>query len=214
MCAWAVDALEASPRIGAVALVVSPGRVSAARRLIAAAGWRKVRVAESLAEAENPVILDMLLGEGLLQILEELAPGIPKAVVLHEGTRPLLEPALLDALFAAWDGEQVVAAASPVKETLKVVDDDRLVRQTLPRERLWQVGTPLLLPGPLLRRIVLDEEIVEPEFAMPTTGIVAMIARAPDVRLRLVPAGHDDIVVRRRADLRVAEGMLAAERAR
>jgi 2-C-methyl-D-erythritol 4-phosphate cytidylyltransferase len=215
-CVWAVDTLDTSQHIRRVALVVEARRLAAARRLIAAAGWRAVHAVAPSEDGTDARGLVAWLGAGLAALDEaraEAPAGAPGAVVLHEGSRPLLPTALLDALFAAWDGASVLAAASPVKETLKAVDTRRRVRQTPPRDHLWQLHPPLLLPCPLLERIIVAATPPDARVqGQPDASLTALIARAPGVRLRLVAAGHEDVVLRRSADARLAEGMLTDAR--
>lgn len=201
ICAWAVDALAASPQIARVALVVDTGHLTRAERLIAAAGWRNVL---PVVPAEEAPGLAACLHAGLSASADAPMEG----VVLHDGAHPLLPASLLDALVARWDGTGVVAAASPVKETLKAVDAQRRVRQTPPRDRLWQLHPPLLASCSLLERLLAAHPTPAQDCETPGAGLVALLARAPGVSLRLVPAGHDDLVVRRRADVVLAASVL------
>lgn len=208
ICAWTVDALATSPHIARIALIVDAGHLARAKRLVAAAGWRNVRPVSYSEDAERLPGLAAYLRAGLAA----LADAASESVVLHEAARPLLPVSLLDALFATWDGTGIVTAATPVKETLKEVDAHRRVRQTPPRDQLWQLHPPLLAARALLERLLATHPTPDPDREAPVTDPIAMLARVPGVPLRLVPAGHDDLVVRRRADVVVAEGMLAAAR--
>jgi len=63
-------------------------------------------------------------------------------VVIHDGARPFLTVDLIrDGLKAAMEVGAAVAAV-PVKDTIKVADDNRLVIQTLERRQLWAIQTP------------------------------------------------------------------------
>jgi 2-C-methyl-D-erythritol 4-phosphate cytidylyltransferase len=63
-------------------------------------------------------------------------------VLVHDGARPCIEPALIDRCVAdvAEFGSGVVAV--PAKDTIKVVDADGYVTDTPDRSSLWQIQTP------------------------------------------------------------------------
>lgn len=211
VCAWVVDTLAAAPQMARVALVVDAPRLKRAQELIAASGWRNVRAVAATTTARGANSAPQVaawLGAGLAELASATRAEV--AVVLHDATRPLLDPALLDALFARWDGAGVVAAASRVKETMKVVDERRRVLQTPPRDSLWQVRPPVLMPHSILERVLATAATPAAQQAASSAGIAALVARTPGIHLRLAPAGHDDLMVRRRADLRVVERLLAA----
>jgi 2-C-methyl-D-erythritol 4-phosphate cytidylyltransferase len=64
------------------------------------------------------------------------------AVLVHDGARPCVEPALIDRCVAdvAEFGSSVVAV--PAKDTIKVVGADGYVTDTPDRNSLWQIQTP------------------------------------------------------------------------
>ncbi len=63
-------------------------------------------------------------------------------IAIHDGARPLITPALIDATVAAAHHYGAAAAAVPVKDTIKSADTDGLVTNTPDRSYLWQVQTP------------------------------------------------------------------------
>jgi len=74
--------------------------------------------------------------------LAELPDGV-EAVVVHDAARPLAHPGLFDAVLAALaDGADGAVAAVPVADTLKRVEADGRVVETVDRTGLWAVQTP------------------------------------------------------------------------
>ncbi len=63
-------------------------------------------------------------------------------VGIHDGARPLVTPAEIEAVIAAAAVTGAAAAAVPVKDTLKRTDTAGTVTETVARERLWRVQTP------------------------------------------------------------------------
>ena len=63
-------------------------------------------------------------------------------VVIHDGARPLLtEDLIYQGLTEAQETGAAVAAV-PVTDTIKSAGSNRVVRQTLPRHKLWAIQTP------------------------------------------------------------------------
>jgi 2-C-methyl-D-erythritol 4-phosphate cytidylyltransferase len=65
-----------------------------------------------------------------------------EVVVIHDGARPLVSPAVIDRCvdLALEEGAAVVGV--PVKDTIKVVSASRRVESTPPRDSLWEIQTP------------------------------------------------------------------------
>lgn len=63
-------------------------------------------------------------------------------VAVHDAVRPLVTPALIDAVFAQTRQTGAALAAVPLADTLKRSDDGQRVTQTLPRQGLWLAQTP------------------------------------------------------------------------
>jgi 2-C-methyl-D-erythritol 4-phosphate cytidylyltransferase len=63
-------------------------------------------------------------------------------VVVHDGARPAVTPALIEAALAGARETGAALCAVPVADTLKRGDDAGLVYSTVSRENLWQAQTP------------------------------------------------------------------------
>jgi 2-C-methyl-D-erythritol 4-phosphate cytidylyltransferase len=73
-------------------------------------------------------------------------------VVVHDGARPLVTPELIELGVLAAAETGAATAALPVSDTLKESDGHGVVKQTVPRERLWTVQTPQVFRYDLLLR--------------------------------------------------------------
>ncbi|MDR7519815.1 MAG: 2-C-methyl-D-erythritol 4-phosphate cytidylyltransferase [Armatimonadota bacterium] len=71
-------------------------------------------------------------------------------VVVHDGARPFVTPALIDRVLEAARRSGAATAGLPVTDTLKEVTGDR-VRRTVDRSTLWAVQTPQAFRGEVLR---------------------------------------------------------------
>jgi 2-C-methyl-D-erythritol 4-phosphate cytidylyltransferase len=69
-------------------------------------------------------------------------PADARKVLIHDGARCLATPSLFDRCAAAMDNCAGFVAAVPVKDTIKVVDQSRIVQSTPDRSQLWAAQTP------------------------------------------------------------------------
>lgn len=134
---WACRALRRSGAVELVVLVV-PADVagtppawleSAADRVVAGGRTRRESAARGL----------------------EVVPEGAERIVVHDGVRPFVDEALVSRVVERAASAPVVPVL-PVVDTLKEVDDGRVVR-TLDRRSVRRVQTPQGFPGPLLRRV-------------------------------------------------------------
>jgi 2-C-methyl-D-erythritol 4-phosphate cytidylyltransferase len=75
-------------------------------------------------------------------------------IAVHDGARPLVEPAVIDAAVAALEmgGVDGVVIGHPAFDTLKVVDEGHRVVDTPDRSTLWVAQTPQVFAADVLRR--------------------------------------------------------------
>ena len=68
--------------------------------------------------------------------------GRARFVVVHDGARPLVTPAIVDSTLTAARKVGAATAGVPMKDTLKRGDADHLVTESVDREWLWRIQTP------------------------------------------------------------------------
>jgi len=74
--------------------------------------------------------------------LEALAPRAPKIVLVHDAARPFASPALIGRAIAAARAGGAAIPGLPVADTVKTVDAQARVLETLDRSRLRLIQTP------------------------------------------------------------------------
>ncbi len=77
-------------------------------------------------------------------------PVTAELVVVHDGARPLIRPERIRETIRQARQWGAATLAVPAKDTIKVAGEQDLVRETLPRDRLWQVQTPQVFKYQLL----------------------------------------------------------------
>jgi len=186
---WSIDALRAVAAIERIVLALPPGEPAPEGVLAVTGGAvRSDSVRRALAAA----------GDG-------------DTVLVHDAARPLLTPALalavIDALRADPRADAAVAA-TPVTDTIKRADAERVVSDTLERASLWAVQTPQVFRREALERAL---DVPDEELALATDD--AWLIERRGGRVLVVPSPPENLKVTTALDLRVA-AMLLSERAR
>jgi len=123
-------------------------------------------------------------------------------VVVHDGARPLVTKALIDAALAGARETGAALCAVPVSDTVKRTDDAGLVRSTVSRAGLWLAQTPQAFRTELLLRAHEATEIDATDDA----ALVELLGEP----VRVVMGSPRNLKVTTPADLRLAEALLAA----
>ena len=134
LLAWTLDALLAAPEVERLVLVTSPDRVD---------GWRTAPwlPAGVTAVVAGGATRQQSVAAGVRH-LETLDPaGRDRAVLVHDGARPLVSPALVAAVAVAVERHGAALPVLPVAETLKRVGEG-LVLETVDRTTLAAAQTP------------------------------------------------------------------------
>lgn len=179
-----------SPLLDEVALVVAASRVEEARRLVE----RHV-----LSRVKHVCVGGPRRQDSVRAGLEALSRC--DWVLIHDGARPCMPLSLIEAGLAAARGTGAAIAAVPVKDTVKVVEGQRVV-STPDRSTLWAIQTPQVFRASLIleahRRC---QELV--------TDDAAMVERL-GVPVHVFMGSYDNLKVTTPEDLVVAEAVLRA----
>jgi len=130
LLAWCVETCQRCSLIGQIVLVLNRKDLARGRELGERRCWPKVTVCPGGPRRQDSV------REGLKQLAD------CDLVMIHDGARPFLTLALIENGFRLADRTGAAIAAVPVKDTIKLVGDDRLIGTTLQRDRLWAAQTP------------------------------------------------------------------------
>ena len=192
----AARALGAADAIVDVVVVVPPGMVGQAERLLDRAEL-SATVCEGGATRQDSV------SRGLA-----CARRSASAIAVHDAARPLVQPRLVERTVAAlqdpWDA---VAPALPVVDTLKLVEMPRLsVLRTVDRDHLWAVQTPQVFRRSTLERV--HARVASAADA--ATDDLALVERAGG-RVRLVEGDRRNFKITYPEDLALAAALLASE---
>jgi len=129
-------------------------------------------------------------------------PAAINCVLVHDGARPLVTAAVLDRCIEGITVHGAVIAAVPVKDTLKEVAGNTILR-TIDRARLWQAQTPQAM-----RRELLVQAFEHAETSRFIGTDEASLLEHANIPVAVVDGSERNIKITRPDDLAVASGLL------
>ena len=128
---YALEAFEKSS-VDEIILVVAPGEIEYAQEnILDRYDYKKVSgIITGGAERYDSVY------KALCSMPEE------GYVLIHDGARAFITPELIEFCIEQVKKDKSCVMGMPVKDTIKIVDEDRYAVSTPPRSTMWQIQTP------------------------------------------------------------------------
>jgi 2-C-methyl-D-erythritol 4-phosphate cytidylyltransferase len=132
-------------------------------------------------------------------------PSEVELVAVHDAVRPLVTPKLIDAVFASAAEKGAAMLAVPVADTLKRVDAENRITDTVARAGLWQAQTPQVfrrdwLTDAYARRATLSAAITDDSQLMEAAGHAVFVVQGSLANFKITT----------RDDLELADAVLKA----
>lgn len=128
-------------------------------------------------------------------------------VMIHDGARPMLNQKIINDSFEAVSIEGCCVVGMPVKDTIKVLDENGYAIQTPPRNRLWMIQTPQSFSLSLIRASYekIFKEMEEGKEVPTITDDAMVVEYATQKRIKLVEGNYQNIKITTPEDLLIAE---------
>lgn len=128
-------------------------------------------------------------------------------VLIHDGVRPFISGSLIRLMIREAAAHGAATAGVPVKETVKRVDPEGSVLETLDRRALWLTQTPQAFR----RSVILEAHRTALRDRFYGTDDASLVERMGHP-VRMVPATYENIKITTREDLLLAEFLIGARR--
>jgi 2-C-methyl-D-erythritol 4-phosphate cytidylyltransferase/2-C-methyl-D-erythritol 2,4-cyclodiphosphate synthase len=194
LLAWSLAAIAASPLVERIALVRAPEQLADPRP-----AWLPDKVTAVVAGGARR---QDSVAAGIRALDRGTGETDGRVLLVHDGARPLVSPALVDAVTRAAAEHGAAIPALPVSETLKRVDGDRVIG-TVERAGMAAAQTPQGVRWDVLRDALGRVADTDREF----TDEAALL-EAAGVAVHVVPGEAANLKVTRADDLDLAEARL------
>jgi len=122
-----------------------------------------------------------------------------KWVLIHDGVRPLVTTGLIEKVIKAAKKFRAVITGLPVKETVKELDDQGMVSQSVHRSHLWLIQTPQIFQFEDInlahQKAIQDgwEEATDDAFLIEKMGIPVKIIKGDESNIKITTPQDLDI---------------------
>jgi 2-C-methyl-D-erythritol 4-phosphate cytidylyltransferase len=159
--AHSVSAFNDCPAVEALVLVCSSGARAELERIARAAAPSKLQ-----AVVEGGAHRHFSVAEGLGCVPEDAS-----MIAVHDAARPLVTSAMIERCLESARNNGAAACARPVTDTLKRINDEGFIIESVDRAHLWAVETPQIFRAELLRHAY-DEVIATGAYVSDETSAV------------------------------------------
>lgn len=197
---YALEAFENSG-VDDVVLVTGAGEEAYARtELVEAYGCSKVRAVVAGGKERYHSVY-----EGLKALRD------CDYVLIHDGARPLVTEAIIARAIDGAKRYEACVVGMPVKDTIKMADEQSYAAGTPDRTYLWQIQTPQAFAYPLVKaaydRIMADERL-----QAGITDDAMVVESQTEHKVKLIEGSYENLKVTTPEDLVVAEAFLTVRR--
>jgi 2-C-methyl-D-erythritol 4-phosphate cytidylyltransferase len=173
--AWSVAAFNDCKSVDAIVLVCAASAREELERIARGAAPSKLR-----AVVEGGAHRHLSVAEGL-----HCVPADASMIVVHDAARPLVTGATIERCLEAARNTGAAACARPVTDTLKRINDEGFIIESVDRAKLWAVETPQIFRAELLRHayeevIATGAYVTDETSAVQAAGAPVALVETPD----------------------------------
>lgn len=131
-------------------------------------------------------------------------------LMIHDGARPMITADIIDRSWQCVVKEQACVAAMPVKDTIRIADDENYSADTPNRKYLWQMQTPQSFSYDLLYRsyVKLYEDMEQGKSVPAITDDAMVVEYGSGHKIKLVEGSYENIKITTPEDIFVAKTFL------
>lgn len=199
---YSLNAFNQSPLVDEIVMVVGADEIEFVRsNLVEKYDFGKVK-----AVVEGGAERYLSVWEGLK------AADEASYILIHDGVRPFVTEEIISDTLAAAKEYGACVAAMPVKDTVKISDEEGFAIQTPNRKTVWAVQTPQ----------VFEKELIVKAYGSLVDGLEELQAQGVEItddamvveymtgqKVKLVPASYKNIKITTPEDLNIARSFLA-----
>ena len=122
-------------------------------------------------------------------------------VFIHDGARPFVDEEMVERAYECVLRDQACVVGMPVKDTIKIADQNQYAVQTPDRAYVWQVQTPQVFDAKLVRTAY--EKLIQSGWEKATDDAM-VVERMTEHPVKLVFGSYENIKITTPEDLEIA----------
>ena len=200
---YSLQAFETSAWVDEMILVTGEDLISYCKEeIVEKYGFRKVKaVVAGGTERYHSVY----------QGLQAISDVEQRIVFIHDGARPFLTEEMIERAYRETLEHGACVVGMPVKDTIKIADENGFIRETPKRSLVWQIQTPQVFDAELI--VPAYRQVIEQEQELLAKGIQitddAMVVETMCAHpVKLVQGSYENMKLTTPEDLKVAEAFL------
>ena len=131
--------------------------------------------------------------------LQEVEDGF---VFIHDGARPFVNEEILLRAYDAVRNEKACVVGMPVKDTIKIADENEFAKETPNRNFVWMVQTPQVFETALVKEAY---SLLMQQSDIQVTDDAMVVEQMLDKQVKLVEGSYENIKITTPEDLKIAE---------
>ena len=136
------------------------------------------------------------------------AVGNADYVLIHDGARPFLTQEIIARCIEGAKEYKACVAGMPVKDTIKLADDEQNIESTPERSKVWMIQTPQAFEYSLIKEaytILIEQEEKGVKTSIPVTDDAMVVEYFLNQKVHLVYGSYENIKITTPEDMRIAE---------
>ena len=191
--AHTIDKFYNNENIGEIIVVVREDEAEFFKiNIIEKYGYKNIKIAFGGSERQDSVY------NGLKMVDENC-----KIVLIHDGARPFVNNETIDSAIESAKENKCVIVGVPVKDTIKVIDENNNVCDTPDRSTLWSIQTPQVFDYSLIMK---DHEKAREDNYYGTDD--SMLMEYFGQKVKVVEGSYNNIKITTPEDLKIGEEIL------
>lgn len=130
------------------------------------------------------------------------AAGGADYVLIHDGARPFVSDDIISRTIEAVKKEKACVVAMPVKDTIKIANEDHYAIETPNRSKVWMIQTPQAFSYDLILHAY--EKVLASGDAVITDDAM-VLEKAENIPVKLVQGSYTNIKITTPEDMKIAE---------
>lgn len=132
-------------------------------------------------------------------------------IFIHDGARPFITPQIINQAMGFVQIEKACVVGMPVKDTIKLANEEGYAMETPKRSLVWMIQTPQVFERNLIQGAY--EKLIEQEQNLTAKGIqitddASVVELLTEQRVKLMEGSYKNIKITTPEDLQIAEAFL------